>query len=131
MGDVPDDGGVLSKDPRRRPVDGAAVAKALREISGSVLDPTSTAQRRLIPEIGALALIKAEAHKWLGNNTEAKLSAVQSTALLPRGTPRWLASVAVRSSQIGDSRWRASFLRDVPDNARIMDLSRVWLGTVS
>jgi tetratricopeptide (TPR) repeat protein len=47
------------------------------------------------PELGALALIKAEAHKWMGNNTEAKLSAMQSTALLPRATPRWLASVAV------------------------------------
>jgi tetratricopeptide (TPR) repeat protein len=33
-----------------------------------------------------------------------------------------------RADRISDPAWRASFLENVPDNARIVELSRVWLG---
>jgi tetratricopeptide (TPR) repeat protein len=43
---------------------------------------------------GALASIRAEAHKWLGNNVEAEASGAEALALLSPGSVRWLKALA-------------------------------------
>ena len=43
---------------------------------------------------GALVVVQAEAHKWLGNNVEAEAAGARALALLERGSVRWLKALA-------------------------------------
>lgn len=56
-------------------------------------------------ERGRLCLVQTEAHKWLGNNIDAKTAAGQALELLPAGSSAWLEALAVLatvSAKMGD-----------------------------
>ncbi|WP_437752118.1 hypothetical protein [Sorangium sp. So ce1389] len=38
------------------------------------------------------------------------------------------AALLARADKLSDPTWRGRFLRDVPENARTLDLARQWLG---
>ena len=95
--------------PRRRP------AEALAETSEAMA---------ALEELGKVAegealtrVIHAEA-LWATGDREAARSAIADAR------DRLLALAA----RIEDPRWRDSFLRNVPENARTLELSRAWLG---
>jgi hypothetical protein len=47
----------------------------------------------------------------------------------PRGALQVAADrLRQRAAAISDAAWQKSFLENVPDNARILELARVWLG---
>src|SRR5207244_2630796 len=55
--------------------------------------------------LGALALVEAESHKWMGNTVEAVTSAVEAKKRLTRGSRRWLTALAdlvLLKAKIGD-----------------------------
>jgi tetratricopeptide (TPR) repeat protein len=73
-------------------------------------------------ESGAIALVRAEAHRWLGELAESATHARAALAALPRGTVPWFAAAneaAEASGKLGD---RASLeavaelLRDAPSD---------------
>jgi eukaryotic-like serine/threonine-protein kinase len=43
---------------------------------------------------GALFVVQAEAHRWLGNNVEAEAAGARALGLLERGSVRWLKALA-------------------------------------
>ncbi|WP_434042451.1 MULTISPECIES: serine/threonine-protein kinase PknK [Sorangium] len=109
--------------PERLPAAMAARARALLDLgrAGEALAATTEALSRLESdrheEEGFLVrLVHAEALAAVGQTAEAK----GAIALARNG-------LLVRAGRISDPAWRERFLRDVPDNARILALARGWL----
>ncbi|WP_437943222.1 protein kinase [Sorangium sp. So ce281] len=109
--------------PERLPAAIAARARALLDLgrAGEALAATTQALSLLESgprdEEGPLVrLVHAEALAATGQMAEAK----GAIALARNG-------LLVRAGRIGDPVWRERFLRDVPDNARILELAQGWL----
>ncbi|WP_437285717.1 serine/threonine-protein kinase [Sorangium sp. So ce406] len=109
--------------PERLPAAMAARARALLDLgrAGEALAATTEALSRLesdrLEEEGFLVrLVHAEALAAVGQAAEAR----GAIALARNG-------LLVRAGRISDPAWRERFLRDVPDNARILALARGWL----
>ncbi|WP_437276110.1 protein kinase [Sorangium sp. So ce375] len=109
--------------PERLPAAIAARARALLDLgrAGEALAATTEALSLLESdrrdEDGPLVrLVHAEALAATGQMAEAK----GAIALARNG-------LLVRAGRIGDAVWRERFLRDVPDNARILTLAQGWL----
>ncbi|WP_437753234.1 serine/threonine-protein kinase [Sorangium sp. So ce1389] len=109
--------------PERLPAAMAARARALLELgrAGEALAATTEALSLLESdrdeEEGFLVrLVRAEALAASGQLAEAR----GAIALARNG-------LLVRAGRISDPAWRERFLRDVPDNARILALAHGWL----
>ncbi|WP_438023632.1 serine/threonine-protein kinase [Sorangium sp. So ce233] len=109
--------------PERLPAAMAARARALLDLgrAGEALEATTAAlslleSDRLEEEGFLVRLVHAEALAAVGQTAEAK----GAIALARNG-------LLVRAGRISDPAWRERFLRDVPDNARILALACGWL----
>ncbi|WP_438015146.1 protein kinase [Sorangium sp. So ce315] len=109
--------------PERLPAAMAARARALLDLGrpGEALAATTE----------ALSLLESDRHEeegFLVRLVHAEALAAAGQAAEARGAIALARNgLLVRAGRISDPAWRERFLRDVPDNARILALARGWL----